>query len=334
MIPHWKEVSDPAVIADKPLVSVAMITYNHEPFIAQAIEGVVMQKTNFPIELVIGEDKSTDRTREIVLEYQRRHPSLVRVIVSDANVGMYANFFRSLSVCRGKYIALCEGDDYWIASDKLEKQVAILEKDLGVAGTFHDCVNLDLTTGTKTASIVGDGFDPNPDVASLLRKKNMRTCSKVFRNRGDWSELMSLCSGVLLCDYMLALYVAERGRWRYLDEVMGVKNMHPGGVWSGLDSAQQQLVVWNLFQHLLRLDRYPSLRNVVVARKRDVARRVACAYSREGHFLKSVYYFLLSIGDKRALRGSHLRCLQYLRVFARALINRWKQVSVVGGWFA
>ena len=111
----------------EPLVSVNMITYNHAPYIAQAIEGVLQQKGNFPVELVIGEDCSTDGTREIVLEYQKKHPDIIRVITSDKNVGMIKNGSRTQKACRGKYIAFCEGDDYWHHPYKLQKQVDYLE---------------------------------------------------------------------------------------------------------------------------------------------------------------------------------------------------------------
>lgn len=122
-----QEISDPAVLSKNPLVSVEMITYNHEPYIAQAIEGVLMQKANFPIELIIGEDCSTDRTREIVLDYQKKYPDIIRVITSGHNIGMIKNGFRTTKACCGKYIAFCEGDDYWTDSLKLQKQVDFLE---------------------------------------------------------------------------------------------------------------------------------------------------------------------------------------------------------------
>jgi len=123
----------------EPLVSVKMITYNHAPFIKQAIEGVLQQKTNFPFELVIGEDCSTDGTREIVFEYQKKHPDIIRVITSDKNVGMKKNGYRTTKACRGKYIAFCEGDDYWHHPDKLQKQVNYLESHTECGMLFSDC---------------------------------------------------------------------------------------------------------------------------------------------------------------------------------------------------
>src|SRR5688500_16210646 len=96
--------------SNQPLVSVCMITYNHEAYIAEAIEGVLMQQTDFPFELVIGDDCSTDRTRQICLEFETKFPGIVRVLPVTANVGMMPNLVRALLNCRGKYIALCEGD--------------------------------------------------------------------------------------------------------------------------------------------------------------------------------------------------------------------------------
>lgn len=110
-----------------PLVSVKMTAYNHAPYIAQAIEGVLKQGTSFPFELVIGEDCSTDGTREVVFDYQKRFPDIIRVITSEQNVGAKKNSYRITKACRGKYIAFCEGDDYWHYPQKLQEQGDYLE---------------------------------------------------------------------------------------------------------------------------------------------------------------------------------------------------------------
>jgi len=141
------ETSDPAVMCKQPLVTVKMLTYNHEPYIAQAIEGVLMQETGFPIELVIGEDCSTDRTREIVLGYQKRHPGAIRVLTSERNVGASRNSVRTALACRGAYIALCEGDDYWIHPRKLQMQVGIMEADPKVGLVHGRADRFDVVSG-------------------------------------------------------------------------------------------------------------------------------------------------------------------------------------------
>jgi len=122
------ETSDPEKLCKHPVVSVHMITYNHEPYIRQAIEGVMMQKTDFEFELVIGEDCSTDTTREICFEYQKRYPDKIRVLWWYENVSKVGgNFHRVLSRCRGEYLAFCEGDDYWMDSYKLADQIRLLK---------------------------------------------------------------------------------------------------------------------------------------------------------------------------------------------------------------
>ena len=113
----------------KPMVTVRTSTYQHASFIKQCIEGVLMQKTDFPIEFIIGEDFSKDGTREIVFEYAKKYPDIIRVFTADYNVGSKVNGRRCINAARGKYMALCEGDDYWVDPLKLQKQVDFLEKN-------------------------------------------------------------------------------------------------------------------------------------------------------------------------------------------------------------
>ena len=120
-----------------PKVSVVMLTYNHEKFIAQAIESVLIQRTNFPIELVVGEDCSTDGTREIVRRYAAARPDIIRLVFHEKNVGAYENGQDVLAACQGEYIALLEGDDYWTSPDKLQRQADYLDAQPACALCFH-----------------------------------------------------------------------------------------------------------------------------------------------------------------------------------------------------
>ncbi|MBI4315421.1 MAG: glycosyltransferase, partial [Chloroflexi bacterium] len=121
-----------------PLVSVRTVTYNHEGFIARCLEGILMQRTSFPFEVVVGEDCSTDRTREIVLAYAAEFPDKIRVITSERNVGGARNAVRVQQACRGKYQAFCEGDDYWVDPLKLQKQVNFMETHPEIPLCFHN----------------------------------------------------------------------------------------------------------------------------------------------------------------------------------------------------
>ena len=124
---------------EKPIVSILTITYNHAQFIAQAIDSFLMQKTTFNFEIVIGEDCSTDNTRKIILDYQSKYPDKIKLLKKDKNLGIESNFFKTLQACKGKYIAICDGDDYWTDDKKLQKQVSFLEnhKDYGMVATLE-----------------------------------------------------------------------------------------------------------------------------------------------------------------------------------------------------
>lgn len=128
---------------ERPLVSVGLLTYNHEDFIGRAIEGVLKQEVNFTYEIVIAEDCSTDRTREIIKHYKALYPDVIRLLLQEENVGMKENSKQLRRACRGKYRANLEGDDYWFTTDKLQKQVDFLENNkefVAIGGDFF-CVD-------------------------------------------------------------------------------------------------------------------------------------------------------------------------------------------------
>lgn len=128
-----------------PVISVFLMTYNHEKFIEQALKGILMQKTNFDFEIVVGEDCSTDNTRKILLEYANEFPGKFKLLLHEHNIGAMANQIAVFGACKGKYIALCEGDDYWTDPLKLQKQVDFLESntDCGLVHTDYNILMAD-----------------------------------------------------------------------------------------------------------------------------------------------------------------------------------------------
>jgi glycosyltransferase involved in cell wall biosynthesis len=118
-------------------VSVAIITYNHEKFIAEALESVLMQVTDFRYEIVIGDDCSSDRTHEIIGDFQKNHPGKIRLLISETNIGVKKNLAQTIMACKGEYIALLDGDDYWTAPQKLRHQVGFLDSRPGCSFCFH-----------------------------------------------------------------------------------------------------------------------------------------------------------------------------------------------------
>ena len=144
------ETSDIEKLCKRPVVSVHMITYNHEPYIRRAIEGVMMQKTDFDFELVIGEDCSQDKTREICFEYQKKYPDKIRVLWWHENVSKLGGNGRRVSArCRGEFIAFCEGDDWWIDDAKLQKQVNVMRAHSGVGLCFCNALINHVDTSNK-----------------------------------------------------------------------------------------------------------------------------------------------------------------------------------------
>lgn len=121
----------------KPVVSICTITYNHKNYIVEAIDSFLMQETDFPFEIVIGEDCSTDGTRIIINSYVEKYSNIIRLVTSECNVGMHKNFIRTVKKCQGKYIALCEGDDYWTDSLKLQIQIDEMKKYPELGFSFH-----------------------------------------------------------------------------------------------------------------------------------------------------------------------------------------------------
>ena len=138
-------------------VSVLITTYNQEDFIAQAVGSALMQTVDFPYEIVIGEDASTDQTREIVLRFQQKYPDKLRVLLRDAadaerdraaGLGGKGSFVNCLAACKGQYVALLDGDDYWSSSHKLQKQVDFLDQHPDFAISFHNAKAI-IDDGTK-----------------------------------------------------------------------------------------------------------------------------------------------------------------------------------------
>ena len=232
------EISDQSSLTDYPLVSVTMITYNHEPYIDQAIEGVLFQETDFSIELVIGEDCSTDRTREIVMKYQKKHPEIIRVIMYDQNVGARKNSQRTLKACRGKYIAFCEGDDYWTDPLKLQKQVDFLEKNPNHGMVYTNYQTLFEDSG-KIVHRNRDPKIPDDDIYyKYLTSSFIGTLTVMARSdliKEYVIKFKELMKAWVMGDRPLWLYISSRSKCGFLDDYTAVYRRNANSVSSFQD---------------------------------------------------------------------------------------------------
>lgn len=170
--------------SDVPDVSIAMLAYNHEKYIGEAIESVLMQKTNYKYKIVIAEDGSKDATRAILLDFQKKFPDRIRLILQVRNVGAQANNIDLLSNLEGKYVAALEGDDYWIDPLKLQKQIDYLEKnpDYGLVFTDADLYYQNSKKLIKSYDKTFKRTIPTGNVLPILIEGNpYKTCTAIFR---------------------------------------------------------------------------------------------------------------------------------------------------------
>ena len=229
-------------------VSVRMITYNHEKWIAKAIDSVLMQNVDFDYEIVIGEDFSTDRTRDIVIDYRKRYPDRIRLVLSDANVGAHRNLTRTHHACHGEYIADLEGDDYWTSPDKLQKQVDFLDNHPDCTICFHNAsvindldqeVRYYCSPAQKEISTLQD----------LLKADFIPTCSVMFRN-GLFSEFPDWFYQLPMGDWPTHVFNAQHGTIGYINEIMAAYRVHSAGAWSRLGYASRLRAELQFYQSI------------------------------------------------------------------------------------
>jgi len=230
-------------------VSVLIITYNHERYIAKALDGVLMQETDFEYEIVIGEDCSTDNTRKILTEYARRFPGRFKLLLHEQNVGGPENFDRTFQACTGEYLALLNGDDYWTSPLKLQKQADLLDNHPEYAVSFHgaqiryedgSCEPARYRESQKSISTVEDLLLDNfiPTSAVMFRACN-------FRSVPGW------ISALKMGDWPIHILNALHGSVCYIDESMSDYIVHRSGVWSSKDWRDHEPAIIQLFEALL-----------------------------------------------------------------------------------
>lgn len=221
-----------------PLVSVCIPTYQHASYIAQCLESILSQETSFSIEILVGEDQSTDGTREICMAYAEKYPGKIRlflnnredVIFIDGRPSGRANFLNLYTEARGKFIAICEGDDYWTDKTKLERQVSILQQTPECSLVFHNALIIGNSAhGVNFTSDLAEGLY---DIKSVILKPwFVPSQSMLFRKEylvlGEWAK------HIYNCDYAMQLMLASKFPFYYVDSVMSVYRMHEGGTSRG-----------------------------------------------------------------------------------------------------
>lgn len=279
-----------------------MITHNHERYIEQAVRSVLAQRTDFDFELVVGEDHSTDRTREIVLAVAREYPTRIRVLLRDRNLGMIGNLIATHDACEGEYIAICEGDDWWTRADKLQMQVDHMDRHPACRLSFHDA-RIDCEPGIGDAGVIRPPERAQIGLAGWLRHRSwhgsyIATASIMFRRPQAalpaWYAGLRFAGDWPLITWLLTL----GGELHHLEGDYAAYRRHPGGVTQATGSSDPArriaAVEADLADHVLVREQLDA------AVGRLLLPRIAFLHFR----LMSDH---LAVGDKGAARH-HLRC--------------------------
>ncbi|GBU25162.1 hypothetical protein R83H12_01802 [Fibrobacteria bacterium R8-3-H12] len=222
-----------------PLVSIHCITFNHAKFIRLCLDGFIMQKTNFPFEVLIHDDASTDGTQNIIMEYQQKYPEIIKPIYQTEN-----QYSKNIDMCGfnyervlGKYVALCEGDDYWTDENKLQIQVDFMESHPECSVCFHpvnviweDNSKLNYISSSKEKRFNKDVLE----LRDLLKSNFIYTNSVMYRWQfyGKNYEVF-YPSDILPMDWYWHLFHSQYGTICFIDKCMSVYNKHAGGIWYG-----------------------------------------------------------------------------------------------------
>ncbi len=216
----------------RPLVAIHCLVYNHEPYLRDCFEGFVMQQTNFPFVAIVHDDASTDGSAEIIHEYERKYPHIFKPIYEDSNVYSQGGFTvvnqimnRAIDATGAKYVALCEGDDYWTDSLKLQKQVDILENNQNytMCYTNYATVNSQNTPINWTNKDINITYSKTGDIFPQLLKGNfVQTCTILYR-----TEICEDLEFLAQLDYEYALQNAIQGNCFFLDDITANYRLQP-----------------------------------------------------------------------------------------------------------
>lgn len=289
-------------------LSVLVITYNHERYIAQALESILSQKTGFDYEIVIGEDCSTDRTRTILLDYQRKYPERIKLLLAEENSGATRNFIRTYEACRGEYVALLEGDDLWTSPDKLQEQVDFLDNHAGFVMCFTN------------SRIVNENGDIIKEDRLESRAKNLSqsdiisglvppTNTVVFRNH-VLTEIPEIFYTAANGDMFFFSMLTGYGDAGYIDKNTGNYRIHGGGIWSR--KSESYYLVNNLKVRLALLNYFPKHKQVLLPVINSYYSELLMHYSRNRSIRILPLYFRLVLTDLKFLDFGFIYILVHL----------------------
>jgi glycosyltransferase involved in cell wall biosynthesis len=229
----------------EPVVSVHLLTYNHADYIREAIESVLMQEVDFPMEIVLGDDDSSDGTREICIEYAKKHPELIRLQLHHRknNIELHGRpthvfqYWYNMLTIHGKYIAILSGDDYWTNPNKLQKQISFLEEHHEYSFTHHNAVVVDNQNRVKQEKYFSSPYSQSMSGDDLVQAPLVVASSAVFDNVFDC--IPASFTSTFHEDRLVTSTLGTCGKGRYYDEVQSAYRKDISGLYNGTDKKSQ-----------------------------------------------------------------------------------------------
>jgi glycosyltransferase involved in cell wall biosynthesis len=304
-------------------VSVLIKAYNHEKFIAQAVESAACQQTDFPYEIVVGEDCSTDGTRAVLRELGDRYPDKIRLFLRERNLGALRNFAETFKECRGDYVAWLDGDDYWKSPSKLQTQVNFLDAHPAYSSCAHNAIVFDEVTRQFGPNLHGDSPPKTYALPELLRGSLVPASSFMFR-RKLLGELPAWYDALPIGDWPLQILCVQHGPMGYDPGVMLVYRRHGGGMWSGQSSIACHRANIEIYRRL-RAELNPAYGKLIDRRWARQHLELAMDYEKEGDCVQARRHFrkALDIGNWHPRLLTHAKTLKLtMRLLTRRLRKR------------
>ena len=281
---------------DQITVSIFLLTYNQKQFIAQTINSILMQKANFNFQIVIGEDCSTDGTRSICETFAEKYSNKIKLLPAlEKNIGLIANYMRTIKACEGKYIAICDGDDYWIDENKLQKQVSFLEDNPNYSIVYSKLKKL-FPDGTFKESIQRK-LKQAGDFDDLVFENVIPSVTVLFKNRQNISAVPTWITNFPYGDWPTYLWILkDGGKIHFMDEITAVYRMHIGVSAQVRKSSSNTLLVnLGILKCIWNDSGFHHKKSIVLRAIQKLEVGLMTSYNREKQYLKALKQYIFNL---------------------------------------
>ena len=311
-----------------PLASVCVHTYNHEKSIKECLDSILCQKTDFEFEILIGEDCSSDQTRSICIQYATLYPEKIRLFLHDRSnnieidgkpTGRY-NFIYNINSCRGKYIALCDGDDFWTCDKKLQMQVDFLQKNESYSLTHHAVKEL-YFPGNTYKNVLKQQYQLSEQTTELIRFNYIHTVSVVFKK--DRLVLPKWHLKIRQGDWPLWILLSQVGKIKYFEKVMACYRVHKGGIWSSMD-INESIQATEI--SILKLDKFLKYQYTKEFQEHIINLKYRALFKlhKTRKFKAFFTYFVQALKHtKLSQEYNYIDLLNHLKIFIKYQLNVW-----------